>query len=173
MEYYTNHCWCSASNWDSDFFDCRFLITINKDVDKEFEDMLVTKKVFMEEDYNRYVSCMKKALPEVYISIVEKDSFKKGFYKKYNALSEEVLQWLMDNVEDNKEGKTWCIGDDNYLSTGYAQQTFTFFFKRRKDAMAFVKHWSKYKKPTTYFDYFRDKRKELNLETGKYIVTQR
>ena len=69
-------------------------------------------------------------------------------------LKPEVLLWLEENVKDSTDKamkdhpKGWDIGSDEYRSRNFQQ--ISIFFLRRRDAFAFIKRWSKYKK-TNYF----------------------
>ena len=74
---------------------------------------------------------------------------------------------LEDNIEDYKGEKGWCVGSDDYDVTGSCTGL-SVFMQRRKDAMLFIKTWSKYKKPINYCQYFTDIRKRLDLKTLKY-----
>lgn len=88
-------------------------------------------------------------------------------YSKFvPRISKEVVEWLGSNIKKGKDGsEQWCIGTDDYNSNSSID--FTLFFKRLVDARNFVKTWSVHRKPTSYFNYFNDTRRELNLETGK------
>ena len=83
------------------------------------------------------------------------------------TLKQEVLDWLVSNIPDYKDDKGWCVGSDEYTSND-TSVSYSVFFQRRRDAMKFIKTWSKWKKPINYCQYFTDVRKRLNLETGKY-----
>lgn len=78
------------------------------------------------------------------------------------------MKWLKANVEDTKENgykghKGWAVGTDAYNKN--VSDGFTIWFYRRKDALNFIKTWSVHKKPTSYFDYFKDIRKELDFNS--------
>ena len=82
---------------------------------------------------------------------------------------DEVIQWLEQNVDDRKDKeceKGWAVAD--LTSRNRELVKCSFFFHRKKDAMKFVKHFSKYQKPTFYCNYFEDVRLELDKSTGKY-----
>ncbi len=88
--------------------------------------------------------------------------------KKYKVFKDEVISWLHQNVPDVKVKKHsrhygWCVGSDDYQQLN--SSSITVWFARKKDALSFIEKFSIYKKPTTYFDYFKDIRKELNLKT--------
>lgn len=151
MNYLQNHIWCSDSNWGNEF-NCRHTVFFN---------------CYEESDKQDWLAVINK----------EADSRKHehGYTQKVINLKPEVLQWLEDNVQDVKRDhydnghlKAWCIGSLEYranTSTG-----FSIFFLRRKDAMAFIKRWSQWKKPVSYCQYFTDIRKELDLKTLKYVT---
>lgn len=84
--------------------------------------------------------------------------------RKVNRLNFNIINWLNKNIKDFKNEKGFCFGNDLYNS--YTSIHFNIWFKRKKDALKFIETWSVHKKPTTYFDYFREVRKELNLETN-------
>ena len=160
MRYFTNHCWCSKSNWGG-VFDCRYILTIEQDVDPEFDELLAVAKFFSDEEYQMLV----RTCPDY--------SSKEMSIRNTLRLQQPVIDWLTANVADRKSediNKGWAIGTDEYNRGDYSSGTFSIFFHRRRDLMNFIKEFSKYKKPTFYFDYFRDKRKTLNLETLRYEV---
>jgi hypothetical protein len=95
----------------------------------------------------------------------------KAGYVRIRKLKPEVIEWLENNVEDYEGGKGWCVGSDEYI-VGDSSTSLSVFLQRRKDAMNFIKTWSKYKKPINYCQYFTDVRKRLNLETLKYEIIQ-
>lgn len=93
----------------------------------------------------------------------------------YRKLKPEVLAWLEANVKDRRDSeqpKGWCVGNDDYHMRGRYENSINVFFERRLDALAFIKEFSVYKKPTTYFDYFKEIKKELNLETNTLQVVK-
>ncbi len=165
MRYFTNHCWCSDSNWGGTF-DCRYILTIEQDVDPDFGELLTATKFFSQQEFDM-LSEMYKDTPEYRHLIVSKEMAMRNTFR----LSPNVLQWLSDNVLPRKGfdiNEGWAIGTDEYNRTSYPQGAFDIFFHRKRDLMNFIKEFSKYKKPTVYFDYFNDTRKELNLKTLKY-----
>jgi hypothetical protein len=171
MNYLQNHIWCSDSNWGGQY-DCRHLVSVDKyhldSESREDWDNLVDEKaeIYFDQD-----ECDR--LTEMYINRgITPD--KEWFEKSSPNLKPEVLQWLVDNVEDRPKSsgedclKGWCVGSTEYRHTDGG--SITIFFHRRKDAMAFIKKWSKWKKPTHYCQYFTDVRKKLDLETMKYVT---
>lgn len=164
MDYLKNHCWCSDSNWGG-MYDCQIIVSIDcyEEYNQEDWNNLFTKeKHFSQEDYE-----------EIKKICIGKEYCTEDFYlsmstKYTNALKPEVYQWLLDNVPDSVDNeKMWCIGSKDYIFRDSCS-SFSFFFQRRKDAMEFIKTWSKYKKPVYYTQYFTDVRKKLNFETMKY-----
>lgn len=141
MDYLQNHCWCSVSHWDNTMYDCRHLVTLNSYLEgykDDWKDLIVSDE------------------------------------RCTNNLRQEVIDWLNENIKDtskpyggNKTTKAWCIGNYRYRCTD-SSSSFSIFFQRKKDAMAFIKRWSKWEKPINYCQYFTDVRKKLDLVTGKY-----
>jgi hypothetical protein len=171
MNYLQNHIWCSDSNWGGQY-DCRHSVFFNSYEAVHAEDWKnvideKSAKVFMEEEYNSIRSIV---LDEGRFFDDEKY---KSFYNRYvPTLKSEVVKWLEENVKDRpKPGydgqiKAWCIGSNKYNSAN--SSGFSLFFHRRKDAMAFIRRWSKWKKPVHYCQYFTGVRKKLDLVTLKY-----
>lgn len=84
-----------------------------------------------------------------------------------------AIWWsLVEDVKENgrKGKKGYAVGTDNYNKN--VGEGFSLWFYRRSDAMKFIKTWSQYRIPTTYFDYFRDIRKEIDLNTRKLRVVE-
>ena len=166
MRYFTNYCWCSDNIWGDGIYDCRYILTIEKGVDPEFDELLEDAKFFSQEDYDMFAD-MYKDNKEYRDLIVSKEMAMRNTYR----LNRTPMEWLNNNVK-NRVGETypqgWAIGSDAYNRSSYAQGAFDIFFHRKRDLMNFIKEFSKYKKPTFYFDYFNDTRKELNLDTLKY-----
>lgn len=154
MHFHQNHCWCSRSHWDGKMFDCRYMVSIDS---RRMDDY----KGPREEDFKNLTyeesTTVKR---EVLDKIIE--------VPRYTInIKPEVLAWLEENVEDmkgkdysNEENKKgWCIGDKEYRSHDHL--AITVFFRRRRDAMKFIKTWSTHKKPTTYLNYFKSDRRKL------------
>jgi len=163
MDYLKNHCWCHNSNWDGKGYDCNIIVGLNNYEDHNKEDFLaITTKVsgFNQNTYDMFG----KLWADRGIS---EDEIREQFQSEYSTLKPEVIEWLAENIDDGKGGdKMWCIGDEEYLMTDSGG--INIFFQRRKDAMAFIKRWSKWKKPVHYTQYFTDVRKKLNLTTMRY-----
>lgn len=165
MDYLQNHCWCSDSNWGG-HYDCRHIVTIKCYDEYEYDWNQVidesAEEWFDEEAFNRMKSYfLEKGHDE--------DMLKGAFVKEVPNLRQDILSWLAENVADRKDPeceKGWCIGSNDYRSSEVT--SFSVFFHRRKDAMAFIRNFSQYKKPVHYCQYFSDVRKKLNIETMKY-----
>lgn len=164
MTYFSNHCWCHSSHWDSKNYDCRHIVGIEKlPIDGDYRSDEQT------EDWTNLITAEREIK-------VSKDDPLHGFrdFAYTVDLKPEVMKWLEENVEDRKKeenNKGWCIGDDAYRSNHII--SFDIFFHRRRDAMKFIKTWSVYKKPIEYFNYFTEVRKKLNIETGKLELEER
>ncbi len=156
MDILINHCWCSDSNWGG-VYHCRVIVTLNR---------VPKGKTYYD------APCQDWGLIEEYPFKSNKPN---PMRFETNRPRADVLKWLETNVKDRKlnkyekeqgdSAKGWAIGTDEYNSSNTI--SFSFFFEREKDGMAFIKQWSIYKKPTYYLQYFKDIRKELNPLTGK------
>ena len=142
MDYLRNHCWCHESNWDDSDYSCTVIVSMNSYEENYKEDW--DNLIVVDENY----TC---------------------------NLRPEVLQWLEVNVIDtkvpygnNSTTRAWCIGSCDYRKTSCTG--LSVFFQRRKDAMAFIKTWSKWKRPLFYRQYFTDVVKNLDVNTGKYLT---
>ena len=177
MRYFTNHCWCNASHWDNNVYDCRYIVSFDPIIhtktlgyddnvkDPDF-DLLLDKRTFFDvEDYERMVEIHKGSKYEHIILD------KKFFNRKTPVLKPHVQEWLNENVlprpKCNGNTNGWCMGNDSY---NYKNSGFSVFFHRKRDAMNFIKHFSVFGKPTCYFDYFKDKRSEMNPDQIKKII---
>lgn len=163
MDYLKNHCWCSDSNWGG-HYDCRIIVSVDcyDAHSKEDWDKVLTKEKHFSQ--KRYL--------EVRETFTGKDYYTDEFYKEMstrpvNTPRPEVISWLQDNVPPDRDGKPmFAYGSKDYSYDGGG--SYSFFFQRRKDAMSFIKEWSKYKKPINYCQYFTNVRKRLNLTTMRY-----
>lgn len=159
MDYLKNHCWCSDSNWGG-HYDCQIIVGLSsyKEGYKEDWDRLLTKVDFLDEDIHKRV--LAKGVPDC-------KEVRMAATTKYLQLKPEVIKWLEDNIPDRNGVKGWAIGSCDYVRSG-SSISYDIFFQQTRDAMQFIKTWSKWKKPIHYCQYFTDVRKTLNLETGKY-----
>ena len=162
MDYLKNHCWCTDSNWGGSF-ECKIIVRIGLFEESDEEDylnMTVEQEHFSQHHYEKAKNIFN-----------DSPRYTEEFYRDYatrkvRIFKQEVIDWLEKNVLDSNGKKMWAVGsiDYNFLDgSGRAV-----FFQRRKDAMAFIKRWSKWKKPIYYTQYFTDVRKKLNLQTLKY-----
>lgn len=156
MDYLRNHCWCSDSNWGSNY-NCQIIVSLNS-----YDDGY-------KEDWDNLIDCKAEFITET--PFPEEPSF--NYQKSVINLKPHVLDWLESNVPDlskdifgNDTLKAWCIGSIQYRSNN--SSGYSVFFQRRKDAMAFIKMFSQHKKPIYYTQYFTDVRKVLDLSTMKY-----
>lgn len=163
---------CTRSCWNSGFYDCKYLVSI---------DRIGKGKGYHDEPEKDWTNLTEEALffdGERYEEISKYESLKdctdeelrKFATNPFRRLKSEVLQWLNANVkdrDDKEQPKGWCCGDDSYLKTN--SLSIHLFFHRKSDALAFIKEWSVYNQPTTYFDYFREIRKELDLNTNELV----
>ena len=172
MDYLRNHCWCSSSHWDNKNFDCQIIVSLSsykEGYEEDWKNLTHEARVFSQEvmdNHTRLTEYMHEKYPD------------KGFDKKLigpdvghitvSKLKPEVMDWLSDNIEDINGKKGWCVGSDEYIATD-SRSGLSIFMQRRKDAMLFIKTWSKYKRPIHYCQYFTDVRKRLDLKTLKYI----
>lgn len=152
MDYTTNHCWCFDSHWDGEHYNCRHVVGLSK--------------------FGEYETDWVKLIDEKAENVIwesASESFGREIYRDVPNFNRDVLEWLEENVKDCVGGleiKGWCVGSAEYRLLNPTQ--LSVFFQRRKDAMAFIKKFSVYKKPIIYHHYFNDVRKKLNLETMKY-----
>lgn len=167
MTLFTNHCYCTHSNWGG-VYDCRYILTINQGDDlreEEFDpnkysidwtNVLDPAEFFDEES----AASQKKRRPNLTDEDLRYFNTKETF-----RLKPEVLKWLEENVKDRVDDthpKGWAVGNDAYNER--AAISFNIFFHRKTDAMKFIKKWGQYPKPRSYFNYFSGKRYELNLK---------
>jgi hypothetical protein len=171
MDYLKNHCWCSSSHWDNDHYDCQIIVNLSsyKEGCKEDWDNLTHKvEVFSQERYDRYANT-RKSLQDKYPDKDFSDIMVPGVGNvEISKLKPEVMAWLDANIPDFNGEKGWCVGSDDY-TLGDSCSSYCVFMQRRKDAMLFIKTWSKWKKPVNYCQYFTDVRKKLDLTTLKYV----
>ena len=189
MTYHTNHSFCSKCNHNDDFFDGGVMVYfgerlstnfINKNfhpskriIDPDFNSLTEKKDFFDEEMFQMkidYYESKGKVLTEEEIN--EKREEEKVFSRtKTVSLKEEVIDWLNKNIADKidttedtpiNDRKGWCTGNDEYNSKESHQ--ITLFFARQKDALSFIKYWSIYNKPTFYFDYFHEDKREMDIK---------
>ena len=157
MNILINHCWCRDSIWGGQY-NCRVIVGIERiGKDKTYYDP-----------------------PELdWVNLLDEHPFEYkdevGFTEHdTRRLKPEVQKWLEENIK-NKKGysheKSWAIGTDEYNSR--SPLSFSLFFQSARDAMAFIKRWSSYKKPIDYLNYFQDIRRKLDLKTNRLRRVER
>ena len=171
MDYLKNHCWCSKSHWDNKHFVCQIVVSLSSYQEGYTEDwkaLTHTVKVFNQSKLDERISFLdriRESYPDRDLSGYPID--RESGMSDVTQLKPEVLAWLEANIPDLKGEKAWCVGSDDYnMNDGSG---FSIFMQRRKDAMLFIKTWSKWKKPIYYTQYFTDVRKKLDLKTLKYV----
>lgn len=175
MHYHQNHMWCSQSHWDGKSFRTSYMISIDSyDGRRQFpshevedwSNLLVFKDVWCQEVYDESMARFSSGDYNGKITPDQYEVFASVHATKHSVpfLKQEVIDWLNENVADDAKpddqpANGWCMGNDDYRSSG--SSSLGLWFYRRRDALAFVKRWSVHKKCTTYFDYFNEIRKEL------------
>ena len=170
MDYVKNHCWCRSSHWDENNFDCSIIVSLNsyeEGYSLDWKNLMVAVEVFDQAIYNRHIEMLKKWQDLTSDIDFLKDVDKRAGMRTIFKLKPEVMSWLEDNISDIKGKKAWCVGSDKY-NLQDSCSSYSIFMQRRKDAMKFIKTWSKFKKPINYCQYFTDVRKKLDLATLKY-----
>lgn len=174
MQYYSNHICCHDSNWGG-LYDCRHTITINRwkpgkcikdGVPQDWSNLLEEQEFFNQKDYDFHKNLAVEKGREI-----DEERLNRIANQEAYTLKEEVVKWLNENVADradNESPQGWVIGSLTYNANDGV--SFKIFFHRRRDAFNFAKRWSEHKKPLSVFNYFTDKRQELDLETNKYIT---
>jgi hypothetical protein len=102
-----------------------------------------------------------------WINLVDNDDTK---WDNVPTLKPEVMQWLADNTPNVDGEKGWCVGNDEYRKADSI--SLCVFFKKRNDAMKFIKRWSIHKNPVNYLNYFKDVRRKLNFKTGRLSLVK-
>ena len=170
MDYLKNHCWCSRAHWDEKNYDCSIVVSLNSYEDgyeEDWNNLMVEVVVFNQTKFDNHIAMLKRWQELTQDKDLLKDVDESaGLCTIYN-LKPEVMSWLEDNISDIKGKKVWCVGSDKYTLQDSCS-SYSIFMQRRKDAMKFIKTWSKFKKPINYCQYFTDVRKKLDLTTLKY-----
>lgn len=174
MNYLKNHCWCSKSHWDNKHFDCQIIVSLSsyeKHDKEDWDNLTESVYVFNQTKYDEEISFAKSMIEnypndydQTYLDNIKSD--KSTGFSYINVFKPEVLQWLDKNVPDIQGKKAWCVGSNDYNLNNSG--SLSVFFQRRRDAMLFIKTFSKWKKPVLYCQYFTDVRKKLDLNTLKY-----
>ena len=183
MKYFTNHCWINESIYDNKGFDGEVIVSIHKHLDspKQLSDFTknspnldwvntVVESNFIDKKELEYFTEIYKKTAEEKGEIFNPSDLKDGMFKRETVtLKQEVIDWLNDNLKDVKgsdentpieKRKSWGIGSQSQNSKQSYQ--IDIVFTRQLDALEFIKQWSVYKKPTIYFDYFHDDKREMD-----------
>lgn len=171
MDYLQNHIWCSDSNWGG-IYSCRHSVTFSILEEHEVDDW----NSIIDDEVESYFSQREYNVAKKHYPTYDEEKLIKCCTHLAPNLKSHVLEWLEANIkdrpakqtDDGESPKGWCIGSANYR--GKNPYSFTVFFYRKRDAMAFIREFSVYKKPVHYCQYFSDVRKSLDLKTGKYII---
>jgi hypothetical protein len=170
MHFHINHMFCTDPSYNS-----RYMVVIQQEVyqkigevktvliQKDWKNLVYEAKFFDQRGYD-----IRKKLDEEKGKVFDEVNEKRWNMKFTFRLKRKALNWLKENVKDSPDkenggGKGWWIASDAYNFRGYGD--FNIWFYRRSDAMKFIKTFSIYKKPTTYFNYFDSIRKEYNFKT--------
>lgn len=81
-------------------------------------------------------------------------------------LQQEVTDWLNANIKNTKDEPGWCMGNEEYRNISTSLSMMLWFYRRR-DALAFIRHWSCYKKPTHTYNQNTYVSKALDLKSKK------
>ena len=175
MDYYSNHCACRNSHWNDDVYYCRHIVTIERYLEdddiwddkptKDWKNTVVDIDEYIDEKAMKEYMKKRPKLDEKAARLL--------FLRETRRLRPKVVNWLNENVKPIPRPKKdelphgWCMGNDSFNSN--ENLSFRIFFYRKSDAIKFIEHWSEYKKPTGYFNYFKNIKKELDMETGRLI----
>ena len=172
MHVHINHMYCRDSNWGGGY-NSRYMVSIKRFIkwdgpetpDDEDWSLLNESDIL---DKHLFSHSMKRKDNKL-----SGKKLREMCQTKTQRLKPEVYRWLEENIVDSKDAdynKAFCVGTDQYNAVDYL--SFNIFFYRRSDAMKFIRTWSVYKKPTTYFDYFKEIRKEYNFKTKTLQVVE-
>lgn len=172
MDVLVNHCFCTDSNWGGSY-NCRTMLVIEqyKEEDSASEDEQTQDWTDLIEEHDFF---NKRKYEQMTIKDRHSEELMQEFStESTNRLKPEVLKWLNDNIKDrddeNKKG--WCVGSDSYNAN--MGISFAIFFHRQTDAMKFIKTWSVHKNPLTWFNYFDNIRKKLDIKTNKLKIVKK
>lgn len=187
MTYHSNHSWCSESIWGGECFDGEVIVSIEKFISNvftrdnnlrienvDFDRLTYKKKILKEEDLNFRIEYMKKEAEKKGKAfneekIIEEES--RWCMRDVICLNQEVIDWLEDNIDDmiwakdddcTADKKGWAIGTDQYNINDHSRTNI--FFARQKDALKFIRHWSVFGDPVSYFDYFHDDSRDMDIK---------
>jgi hypothetical protein len=169
MIHLTGFYYCTNSCWDGKTYDSRNMVVIEMYPDNLSDD-----------DFNNTVKQKMYLNQKYYEDLLTRDHLKDEpklarihATRLTRVLEDKVLKWLNDNVADNtKENeKGWACGSSEYNKEGGSD--FALWFYRRRDAVKFIKTWSKYGKATQTYNQNTYIEKNLNVDTMKYEIKER
>lgn len=94
MHFYSNHCWCSKSNWNNNTYAARYKITIESHPEilgldffkdkpcNDYKSLIHEKEVFSKEDYEHYMNNVGHKYSEE-----EKEIIKETFLRVKDSIS--------------------------------------------------------------------------------------
>ncbi len=187
MHFHQNHCWCRNSNWTDGMFDATYMVSLEKWPDYQVGTphnqqvispdwtAVVQEVAFLSQDeYDRNAMIFERMLGKDGLPVtVTDEQLREMSMRSAPEPRAEVIEWLNENVAPVKNAQQpqgWCIGNRDYRYRG-ASGEMTFWFIRRRDAMAFIRRWSVYGRATTYLNYFKDDYREL--KNGRLVQVER
>ena len=175
MHLHINHVFCLDSIWGGTY-DSRYLVSIKRVIagntyfdtpNPDWVSLISQKPHFDKEEYKRF-----REHPD--LQHIKEETHRSMCQKRTVFLKPHIMDWLNENIKDRPDkdsSQGWAVGTDQYNCTN--PLSFSLWFHRKSDALAFIKKWSIHKKPVTYFDYFKEIRKELNEKTNKLEVVEK
>lgn len=184
MNYIINH-YINNQNIHNIYFEANITVSINKEIDNiqilkenkilidnpDWNILSNEQIVFDEKRYNKYIKQMNVFINNNFISQTNNETERKRIKENFNLssffLKNEIIQWLNDNI-DNKEQQNWTTGNQEFNFKNH--NTIFVFFKKQEDALMFIEKWSVFKKPTFYFDFFNNDKREISInDLNKFI----
>ena len=169
MIHYTGWYYCTKSCWQDKTYDARNVVVIEMYPDNHLDD-----------DFNNIIKQKQYFDQEYYDDLITRNHLKDDpklariwATKLTKVMEDKVLKWLNKNIEDNPSTgkKGWACGDNKHNSDGGSN--FSLWFYRRRDAVKFIKTWSKYKKATKTYNQDTYIEKNLNVDTMKYEIEKK
>ena len=157
MHLHINHMFCTRPCWGKEAYWCRYLVSIERNDGKDYHDEPEKDWLNLTEQFDYYdEERYRENRGFASLKNITDDVLKQMAIKKARRLKPEVLEWLNNNVKERKDEdytQGWCCGNEDYLA--FNSMSISIFFHRKAEALAFIKHWSVHKKPSSFFDYFK------------------
>lgn len=157
MRLHVNHVFCTSPCWGEGTYWCRYLVSIDRIPEgKDYHDEPEKDWINLTEEFDYFDEERYKGnLGFVSLQGITDEVLRKMAMKKARQLKPEVLEWLNTIKERKDEDYTqgWCCGNEDYLA--FSSMSISIFFHRKVDAISFIRRWSVHKKPTSFFDYFK------------------